>query len=183
LRRTLARTGRVLRLETARLTTDRPRARFSCMTESLTSMALQSMSVARDGVRRRGPKVQALLVAGRKARPGSDPSVVGIFPLSSHSVITVVRLWSAWTAALIRAEPRGGRRRPCRGQATVDAGGDRRATVDIVGPDARGGAARRSRSTVVGPVVHRGTGSVHGPIRRDRDAEALGASTAGPYSA
>src|SRR6266511_5564453 len=36
-RRTLARTGSVLRVETARLATDRPRARFSCMTESFTS--------------------------------------------------------------------------------------------------------------------------------------------------
>src|SRR6478752_9575904 len=35
-RRTFASTGRVLRLETARDTTDRPRARFSCMTESFT---------------------------------------------------------------------------------------------------------------------------------------------------
>ena len=41
LSRTLASTGSVLRLETARLTTDRPRARFSCMTESLTSGSLQ----------------------------------------------------------------------------------------------------------------------------------------------
>src|SRR6185503_13307872 len=37
LRRTLASTGRVLLLETARLTTPRPRARFSCITESFTS--------------------------------------------------------------------------------------------------------------------------------------------------
>src|SRR3954469_16366193 len=37
LRRTLARTGSVEGVETARLTTDRPRARFSCMTESFTS--------------------------------------------------------------------------------------------------------------------------------------------------
>src|SRR3954447_1141479 len=35
LRRTFVRTGRE-RFETARLTTDRPRARFSCMTESFT---------------------------------------------------------------------------------------------------------------------------------------------------
>ena len=34
---TLASTGRELRLLTARLTTDRPRARFSCITESFTS--------------------------------------------------------------------------------------------------------------------------------------------------
>src|SRR6186997_233624 len=35
--RTLASTGRELRLLTARLTVDRPRARFSCITESFTS--------------------------------------------------------------------------------------------------------------------------------------------------
>src|SRR5262245_37721493 len=40
LSRTLARTGRVVRLEAARPPTDRPRARFSCMTESLTSGSL-----------------------------------------------------------------------------------------------------------------------------------------------
>src|SRR3954462_5752210 len=40
LSRTFARTGSVLRLETARLTTDRPGARFSCMTESFTSGSL-----------------------------------------------------------------------------------------------------------------------------------------------
>src|SRR5690242_9662448 len=39
--RTLASTGRVLRLETALETTERPRARFSCMTESFTSGCLQ----------------------------------------------------------------------------------------------------------------------------------------------
>ena len=36
LSRTFASTGSVLRVETARLTTDRPRARFSCITESFT---------------------------------------------------------------------------------------------------------------------------------------------------
>src|SRR5262245_38927604 len=39
--RTLASTGRVLRLEPALDTTDRPRARSSCMTESFTSGCLQ----------------------------------------------------------------------------------------------------------------------------------------------
>src|SRR4051812_29059223 len=39
--RTLASTGSVLRLETALETTDRPRARFSCITESFTSGCLQ----------------------------------------------------------------------------------------------------------------------------------------------
>ena len=34
---TFARTGSVLRVDTARLTTASPRARFSCMTESFTS--------------------------------------------------------------------------------------------------------------------------------------------------
>ena len=38
---TLPRTGSVLRDDTARLTTDRPRARFSCITETFTSGSLQ----------------------------------------------------------------------------------------------------------------------------------------------
>src|SRR6266576_6892197 len=40
LSRTFVRTGSE-RFETARLTTDRPRARFSCMTESFTVVSLQ----------------------------------------------------------------------------------------------------------------------------------------------
>ena len=66
LSRTLARTGRVLRLETARLTTDRPRARFSCMTESFTSGSLHTR-------RRVGPRV----AAGRPAvgSPRAGPAV------------------------------------------------------------------------------------------------------------
>src|SRR6476469_839665 len=42
-RRTFVRTGRE-RFETARLTTDRPRARFSCMTDSFTSGSLQEVT-------------------------------------------------------------------------------------------------------------------------------------------
>src|SRR5690242_6789378 len=59
LSRTLARTGSVLRLETARLTTARPRARFSCMTESFTSGPLQgrggSRRFVREGCAAQGP--------------------------------------------------------------------------------------------------------------------------------
>src|SRR5262245_1240831 len=59
LSRTLARTGRVLRLETARLAAPRPRARFSCMTESFTSGPLQerggSRKVVREGCAAQAP--------------------------------------------------------------------------------------------------------------------------------
>jgi len=47
-RRTFASTGSVLRLETALETTERPRARFSCMTESFTSGCLQQRLWAGD---------------------------------------------------------------------------------------------------------------------------------------
>ncbi len=71
LRRTLARTGRVLLVETARLTTDRPRARFSCMTESFTVF---SVSRAGRADRRRG---------GRRAVCGIV--LLSIYPSSSSS--------------------------------------------------------------------------------------------------
>src|SRR6476620_11563090 len=63
LSRTLARTGSVLRLETARLTTDRPRARFSCMTESLTSGSLHLASRVTAG--RVGRRSGAIPTGGR----------------------------------------------------------------------------------------------------------------------
>ena len=53
LRRTFASTGSVLLLETARLTTPRPRARFSCMTESFTSGPLHGRGQSR-GSRSKG---------------------------------------------------------------------------------------------------------------------------------
>jgi hypothetical protein len=83
--RTLASTGSVLRLrDRARLTTDRPRARFSCMTESFTS-CVTPLARARGA---RGPAVRIAAWA----------SVGGwIFSLSSHSVITVIMVWTAWT--------------------------------------------------------------------------------------
>src|SRR3990170_6526988 len=87
LSRTLARTGSVLRLETARVTTDRPRARFSCMTESLTD-ALQFDDQARRAGGWPGRRTGRVLGTGlRTPRPGAG-WVVGIFSLSSHSVIT-----------------------------------------------------------------------------------------------
>ncbi len=65
--RTLPRTGRVLRDETARLTTDRPRARFSCMTETFTSGSLRGSegwsSEGAGSVRRVGPGLAAGLGA------------------------------------------------------------------------------------------------------------------------
>ena len=63
----MASTGRVLRLETARETTERPRARFSCMTESFTSGCLQQLRGGRAAACRRRPGVPAI---GRLARGG-----------------------------------------------------------------------------------------------------------------
>src|SRR5207247_7541169 len=54
-RRTFVRTGRE-RFETARLTTDRPRARFSCMTESFTSGSLQVTEPVVPTGRETGPR-------------------------------------------------------------------------------------------------------------------------------
>jgi len=41
---------------------------------------------------------------------------VGIFSLSSHSVITIIMLWMWWTASRGRAEPGGGRSAPSGGR-------------------------------------------------------------------
>src|SRR6187455_3203534 len=96
LSRTLARTGSVLRLDTARLTTDRPRARFSCMTESFTSGSLHLDDRWFDATGDRE-------LGGRRSL---GTWVVGIFSLSSHPVITVVRVWRRWTVTLGVARPR-----------------------------------------------------------------------------
>src|SRR5262245_18232816 len=93
LRRTFVRTGSE-RLETARLTTDRPRARFSCMTDSF-NVGLTPRSGA-----------GALSWAG-SSRAGPWISV-RIFPLSSHLVITVIMVWTALTAVLGPVRPAGG---------------------------------------------------------------------------
>ena len=99
-RRTFASTGRVLRLETARDTTDRPRARFSCMTESFTcgvSRGLpERMGVDRSVVRDPGDPTRTRS-AGRLSTGWSGWS------LSSHSVITVILPWMWWTVTRRRA--------------------------------------------------------------------------------
>src|SRR4029078_6849237 len=85
LSRTLARTGRVLRLETARLTTDRPRARVSCMDESLTSGSLQlAMDQDPGWSEVTGRSVRA---RGAGGHPTQRRGVGGIFSLSSYSLI------------------------------------------------------------------------------------------------
>jgi len=45
---------------------------------------------------------------------------VGIFSLSSHSVITIIMVWTPWTAPRRRAEDRGGRFPPGRGRLAAD---------------------------------------------------------------
>ena len=86
----------MLRLDTARLTTDRPRARFSCMTESFTLGFTPRCVDGRAAVCGRvglvGRWTQRWVLPDR---PWIVPCwVVGIFPLSSHPVITVVRVWT-----------------------------------------------------------------------------------------
>jgi hypothetical protein len=95
LRSTFVSTGSE-RFETARLTTDRPRARFSCMTESFTSGFTPNDGRRRQRLRGRAPC-------------GSRSIVVGIFSLSSHSVIIVIMVWTPWTGARHRAYDPGGR--------------------------------------------------------------------------
>ena len=128
LSRTLARTGSVLRFDTARLTTDRPRARFSCMTESFTSGSLHVAWADR----RRGSAGSCGRRSGSaeaSGRPGDRAwsVVVGIFSLSSHPVITVVMVWNGGPP---RSAPHG---------SDVD---DRRRPVD--GTERRSVAARRT---------------------------------------
>src|SRR5262245_38960416 len=85
LRRTLARTGRVLRLETARLTTDRPRARFSCMTDSLTWAHSNSMGIAWIP---RTADAEPVRVAGRMVRG----YLLSFLPLRHHRSNAVERV-------------------------------------------------------------------------------------------
>src|SRR4029077_7712647 len=112
LSRTLARTGSVLRFETARLTTDRPRARFSCMTESFTSASLHvahELSGCRHGLGGLSGAGPGSTRWARGRSQGRARSVVGIFSLSSHPVITVVTVWRRWTVTLPPAPIGGGR--------------------------------------------------------------------------
>src|SRR5882672_3673578 len=89
LSRTLVRTGNE-RFETARLTTDRPRARFSCMTDSFTLGSLRGLC----------------WVGSIAIHDALGYSL--IFPLSSHSVITIIMVLIAWTAPRGRAAGGGG---------------------------------------------------------------------------
>src|SRR6266576_6620443 len=113
LSRTLARTGSVLRLDTARLTTDRPRARFSCMTESFTLGSLHAASMV--GPHRAAGSGSMAADSARWVLPYLSRIVpcwvVGIFPLSSHPVITVVMVWIRWRPVRDRARIEGGRGR------------------------------------------------------------------------
>src|SRR6188768_3781556 len=85
LSRTLARTGRVLRLETARLTTDRPRARFSCMTESLTWVHSNFEAAgSRAGGGLSDGRGDAPLAIDRRISRGSGGYLLSIFSLRHH---------------------------------------------------------------------------------------------------
>src|SRR6478672_4538532 len=114
LSRTLARTGRVLRFETARLTTDRPRARFSCMTESFTLGSLQFVGSGR-GSAGSGRSAFGLPLVRSALGDRAGSVVVGIFSLSSHPVITVVMVWTRWRDVLAHEGSRGGRPAGSRG--------------------------------------------------------------------
>src|SRR5512143_1088282 len=99
--RTFASTGRVLRLETARDTTVRPRARFSCMTESFTGGGLQQAQADPDG------RPSARVPACRRIEPVLGGTLGGMIVLSSHPVIIIIMPWIAWTVMLVRAERAG----------------------------------------------------------------------------
>jgi hypothetical protein len=83
LSRTFVRTGSE-RFETARLTTDRPRARFSCMTESFTSGSLQ-LAV---GAPRAVPRVDGDRIVDRIQAAGLGRTIGGyllsIFSFRHH---------------------------------------------------------------------------------------------------
>jgi hypothetical protein len=135
--RTLASTGRVLRLETARETTDRPRARFSCMTESFTGGGLQKVVSWRE---RSGGPSSASRLDGERTPPRCRSSG-GMIVLSSHPVIIIIMPWIEWTGVLVRARPTGGGPAGTRGRPRA-AGG--RAGDGIV--DRRGRQPGRSTS-------------------------------------
>ena len=97
LRRTLASTGRVLLLETARLTTPRPRARFSCMTESFTSVHSMGGAVREDSTRG--------LAAQGSRLPQAASSVCVSSLILLDLVITIIMLWKRVDH---RARPRSG---------------------------------------------------------------------------
>src|SRR6185436_322836 len=146
LSRTLARTGSVLRFETARLTTDRPRARFSCMTESFTLGSLQCVVRAADP--RIGSGARAALGSTALGdRAGSV--VVGIFSLSSHPVITVVMVWTRWTRVLRHERTAGGRAGTHGGreERRSGCGGGRRVDDLAAPPDETRRTANLSTST------------------------------------
>ena len=128
--RTFASTGSVLRLETARETTERPRARFSCMTESFTSGCLRSGACARRAVPR--PGSPALQRSDRRASLISG----GMIVLYSHPVITVILPWIRGIVTLDRAGTRCGRPGRACGRRRSPGGRDRGGSVDGWDPPA-----------------------------------------------
>src|SRR3989304_3869120 len=154
--RTLARTGSVLRELTARLTTWRPRARFSCITDSFTV----------DGLPRAGARL-----APSCPRVGPGVSLCSL--LSSHSIIITITVWTPGMSTLSRAcRGRGrqtlqrGRRHRRPGPAVDDPaggvdGGEESYTDGPTRPPARHGRPRvPSRPCPHGMGVVPGTGAL-----------------------
>ena len=90
-------------LDTARLTTDRPRARFSCMTDSFTSASLHFRRIRHPRLSSHCPRSEVQGGPRRQRSGGLAASSVRIFSLSSHSVITIIMVWRRWTVVLGRA--------------------------------------------------------------------------------
>src|SRR5882762_8890571 len=85
LSRTLASTGRVDLVDTARLTTDRPRARFSCMTDSFTSASLHFRRIRHLRHSSHCPRSEVQGGIPRRRWPGG-PTVVGVYLLPIFSL-------------------------------------------------------------------------------------------------
>ncbi len=81
----------------------------------------------------------------RRPGPRGCPRVVGIFPLSSHLVITVVMLWNRWTATLPPARSGRGRLAGRGGWASAACGPAWGRAVDDRSPRRRAGPRRPSR--------------------------------------
>src|SRR3990170_3250542 len=125
--RTLARTGSVLRELTARLTTWRPRARFSCITDSFTV----------DGLPRAGARLAP-------SCPRVGPAVSLCSLLSSHSIIIIITVWTPGMSTLSRA-CRG------RGRQTLQRG-RRHRRPDPAVDDPAGGVDGAEESSTDGPT-------------------------------
>src|SRR4051812_31404694 len=184
-RRTLARTGSVERVETARLTTDRPRARFSCMTESFTwgTPAQRESPLGRVAAR---SAVRSIAARGSVCLCSYLPPIFSPRHHRRNGVDDVDgRAWpcgkSSWTRRrrrwTIRPDTRG-RRRTGRGRPPGAAATTRENAETLHAPAC--GCARR-----LGPVSTTGRRSppIQGPCpqRDDEDAAPSRGGIASPY--